>query len=515
MFNPSDTKVVKEEKVMASDPEATKRRMAFRKSYSLEHPEMWKRRSLIDDAKFETVTNLEFEKQERLSSATSPSISEEDIFTATNGEVFSGAPDESAQRCNIMFALKYGMTTLGNVFTTFETNNCTILHIESRKAKRKTASFEVLVSVETTRDDFICLIKDLKKNSNLMDVSLYQGLEPPREPVWFPKHISELDGCTHLITKFEPELDCDHPGFTDKGYRARRKEIADIAFSYKQGDSIPRIEYNEDEIRTWGVSYRQLKELFPTHACQQHIDVFKILEKEAGYSPDNVPQLDDVSNFLKKRTGFQLRPVSGLLSARDFLASLAFRVFQCTQYVRHHSKPLHSPEPDCIHELLGHVPLLADPSFAEFSQQIGLASLGVSDDDIEKFATLYWFTVEFGLCRQNDNIKAIGAGLLSSFGELMHALSDVPEHRPFEPEKTALQTYQDADYQPIYFVSESFEDMKEKLRTYSRNIKRPVDITYNPFTQSIEVLNEPETMKCFMGTIGRQLQAVQDAIGRL
>jgi len=261
------------------------------------------------------------------------------------------------------------------------------------------------------------------------------------------------------------ELDADHPGFSDLDYRRRRDEIALMAPPLNSGEPPKIVEYTDTECETWSTAFDKLTALYPTHACREFVAVID----DIGYRRDTMPQLADVSRFLTARTGFSLQPVAGLVSAREFLGALSRRVFCATQYIRHHSEPLYTPEPDIVHELMGHAPMLAIPEFADLSQKIGEGSLKADDAQVDQLATLYWFTIEYGVLLQDGDLKAYGAGLLSSFGELEHALSGKVEIKPFDPWTAKDTVYPITTYQPLLWsvnsIREAFDRMTEFVET--------------------------------------------------
>ncbi|XP_053544921.1 tryptophan 5-hydroxylase 1 [Bombina bombina] len=422
-------------------------------------------------------------------------------------------------RASVIFSLKDEVGGLVKALKLFQEKHVNLIHIESRKSKRRNSEFEIFLDCDIDGEQLNEIFQLLKPHVNLITMNPPDNFsveEDDMESVtWFPTKISELDKCANRVLMYGSDLDADHPGFKDNVYRKRRKHFADIAMNYRYGDPIPRIEFTEEEIKTWGTVFRELNKLYPTHACKEYMKNLPLLSKYCGCREDNIPQLEDVSRFLKERSGFTIRPVAGYLSPRDFLAGLAFRVFHCTQYVRHSSDPLYTPEPDTCHELLGHVPLLAEPSFAQFSQEIGLASLGASDEAVQKLATCYFFTVEFGLCKQEGKLKVYGAGLLSSISELKHALSGNCAVKPFDPMVTCKQECIITSFQEVYFVSETFEEAKEKMREFAKTIKRPFGLKYNPYTQSVQVLKDTKSITNVVSDLRHELDIVSDALSKM
>ena len=130
---------------------------------------------------------------------------------------------------------------------------------------------------------------------------------------------------------------------------------------------------------------------------------------------------------------------------------------------------------------MGHAPMFAHQEFADFSQEIGLASLGASEVELRRLAAIYWFTIEFGMCMQGGKAKAYGAGILSSVGELEYCVTDEPELRPLDPYEIAQNhlTFPISSMQPLYFVAHSFEKAKAQITDYCDNIHKPFAVTYN------------------------------------
>ena len=260
------------------------------------------------------------------------------------------------------------------------------------------------------------------------------------------------------------QLDPDHPGFRDSEYRARRNQIALLAMHYRPGEQIPDAPYTADEHRVWRTIWQALRPAHQNHACAEYLDALTRL----SFSDDRIPQLREVNQKVHAISGFRLEPVAGLVQPRVFLENLADGVFLCTQYIRHHSTPLYTPEPDVVHEIVGHGVTLASPKLAELNRLFGTAVKRTqSADAIERLSRVYWFTIEFGVLRENGSVKAYGTGLLSSAGEL-EAMHEA-QLRPFDLDAAASETYDPTHFQPVLFCADSFDELYQTLRDFLLN----------------------------------------------
>jgi phenylalanine-4-hydroxylase len=248
------------------------------------------------------------------------------------------------------------------------------------------------------------------------------------------------------------DLPSDHPGVSDPAYRRRRQAIVEASAAFSPPGPIPLVEYTAEEDDVWRVVSSELSEKHRRRACRPYLEASARLLLPR----DRVPQLREVDERLRSLTGFRISPVPGLVPTRQFYGALAERTFLSTQYIRHHSVPFYTPEPDIVHEIIGHANMLAGEPFASLYEAAGRASRRAHTDEAHDFfSRVFWFSLEFGVVYEGSELKAFGAGLLSSYGEIDEF--HLAEIRPFDLHAMGTSEYDITRYQPVLFASESFD----------------------------------------------------------
>ena len=228
------------------------------------------------------------------------------------------------------------------------------------------------------------------------------------------------------------------------------------------GDEITYPDYPEEDQANWRFLFERQMRLLPGRAGAAYLRGVDTLEMSA----ERIPALAGLSRILHRETGWQVARIPGLLHERDFFTLLSNRHFPSTDYIRGEEELDYTPAPDLFHDIFGHMPMLTQPDFADFYQLFGQAALNAEGIDRQSLERMHWFTVEFGLIRDPEEIRIFGAGVLSSKEEVRHAL-DNAEQRPFSVEAVINQDYEVWHLQPILFVLESFDQLVTEFRAWA------------------------------------------------
>ena len=248
----------------------------------------------------------------------------------------------------------------------------------------------------------------------------------------------------------------DHPGAVDPEYRQRRNALAALAMDWQPGTPPPIAPYTDAEHEVWRTVCRELHTLHERLACAAYL----VGKRRLRLPEDRIPQLIEVNELLSPLTGFRYVPAAGLVPLLDFYGSLADGVFHATQYLRHHSVPLYTPEPDVLHEVVGHGNCLAHDRFAALYRLAGEAARRVQTSEALEFVSkVFWFSLEFGVLREGGQVRSYGAGLLSSYGEIQQVQR--ADLRPLDVARMGVQTYDITHYQPILFCAEGFDEVED------------------------------------------------------
>lgn len=229
--------------------------------------------------------------------------------------------------------------------------------------------------------------------------------------------------------------------------------------------------YSQEEHGTWALLIETQKKLLPGRACEEYLAGLRAI----SFPEDRIPRLIDVSTTLTRYTGWKLRRVDGLVHPKDFFSLLSKKIFPSTDFIRERNELLYTPAPDMFHDLFGHTPLLTNPDFCEFFEDIGKTGVRAyekySDDhEIHLLLTrIYWFTVEFGLINTSQGVRAWGSGSVSSPKEIEFCVSNACRKHPFDIERVSHKSYDIWKMQEDVFPIESFTKLGQDFRRWAKN----------------------------------------------
>lgn len=253
-------------------------------------------------------------------------------------------------------------------------------------------------------------------------------------------------------------LDEMHPGADDPQYLYQRSQIAQLALDHRNGDDAPLIHYSKDDHRVWASVLSSLADYHKRYAYSEIVAGLHAL----GLRGDRVAQLRAVSDRLRQLTGFQLSPSVGAAPRDHFFTSLGKSTFFAAQFIRHRSCPYFSPDPDMIHEVVGHGSMLARNSFADMYRMIGRAAQEIRDESaLEALSKVFWFTMESGLIWEDAELKVYGGALLSAYGELETFRS--AEIRELDYDSMLQQPIELTKYQECLYAARSLDELRKFL----------------------------------------------------
>src|SRR5207247_681632 len=272
----------------------------------------------------------------------------------------------------------------------------------------------------------------------------------------------------------ELELEPGHPGLGDGEYVRRRKELFAVCRRHRlEKLGPPLIQYNAEETRIWREVSPKLDELHIQHASQLYLQA----KRDLAITREEIPQLRHLSERVKRETNMHLVPAEGALPYRTFYEYIAQRGFPVTQFIRHGSHPEFTPEPDMIHDCLGHVPPLMNHDYAELLTLIGKAvATTTHGDHVLALKRFSWFSIEFGLIDENGTTKVFGAGILSSTSEIPNSLfSKEVTRQPFVTEVVINTDYDPSRMQDRLFIAPSLPFLRRELEGLVRRFGIPVN----------------------------------------